>query len=225
MRHMLHLVVIGLLAITAPAFAADDPPAYRLVVLGDSLSAGFRLDDDEALPAALGRALAARGLTRVIVINAGVSGDTMAGGLARFDFSVGPDADGVLIALGANDALQGQPPAQARANLAAMIERAKARGLDVVLAGMLAPVNMGAQYREEFDAIYPELAEAEGVALYPFLLAPVVLHPEFLLRDGLHPTAPGVERMAEPLADFVASVLFDLSAAETATNPVPGPTP
>tara|TARA_R110002072_G_scaffold81857_6_gene187091 strand:+ start:4620 stop:5276 length:657 start_codon:yes stop_codon:yes gene_type:complete len=218
---MLHLVVIGLLAITAPAIAANDEPAYRLVVLGDSLSAGFGLTDDEALPAALERALAARGLPRVSVVNAGVSGDTTAGGMSRFDFSVGPDADGVVIALGANDALQGQPPDRARANLAAMINRARARDLDIVLAGMLAPVNMGAQYREQFDSIYPELADSEGVALYPFLLAPVALRPEFLQRDGLHPTAAGVELMAEPLADFIAATLFGLPPLQATPEPTP----
>ena len=221
MRHMLHLVVIGLLALAAPAIGAEEQPAYRLVVLGDSLSAGFGLSDDEALPATLGRALAARGLDRVIVINAGVSGDTTAGGLARFDFSVGPDADGVIIALGANDVLQGQPPAQTRANLAAMIDRAQVRGLDIVLAGMLAPVNMGAEYRQEYDAIYPELSEAEDVALYPFLLAPVALRPEYLQRDGLHPTAQGVERIAEPLADFIAATLFSLPHREPVLEPTP----
>ena len=216
MRHMLHLVVIGLLALTAPGFAAADEPAYRLVVLGDSLSAGFGLNDSEALPARLDEALAARGLDQVVVVNAGVSGDTTAGGLARFDFSVDPEADGVLIALGANDALQGQPPAQARANLAAIINRARARDLDIILAGMRAPVNMGVEYREQFDGIYPDLSQAEDIALYPFLLAPVVLHPEFLQRDGLHPTAEGVDRMAAPLADFIATALFGLPRREAA---------
>ncbi|WP_417469376.1 arylesterase [Maricaulis sp.] len=206
---MFHLVVIGLLALAAPAMAAGDEPGYRLVVIGDSLSAGFGLSDEQALPAALGRALAARGIANVRVINAGVSGDTTAAGLNRFDFSVGPDADGVIIALGANDALQGQPPAQARANLAAMIDRAQARGLDIVLAGMLAPINLGETYRQEFDTLYPALASEKSVPLYPFLMEPVALHPEFLQRDGLHPTAEGVERMAEPLADFLVETLFN----------------
>tara|TARA_R110000868_G_scaffold45045_1_gene149755 strand:+ start:11517 stop:12164 length:648 start_codon:yes stop_codon:yes gene_type:complete len=210
---MLHVLVIGLIGIvvsgwSAAAGAQTPEPAYRLVVLGDSLSAGFNLSDDEALPAALERALHARGLGRVVVINAGVSGDTTAAGLARFGFSVGPDADGVLIALGANDALQGQPPEQARANLAAMIDLAEARGLDVALAGMLAPVNLGPDYRARFDDIYPELADGKDVPLYPFLLAPVALHPEFLMGDGMHPTAAGVELMAAPLADFLAQSLF-----------------
>ncbi len=209
MRHMFHLVVIGLLALAAPAMAAGDEPGYRLVLIGDSLSAGFGLSDEQALPAALGRALAARGLANVRVINAGVSGDTTAAGLNRFDFSVGPDADGVIIALGANDALQGQPPAQARANLAAMIDRAQVRGLDIVLAGMLAPINLGETYRQEFDTLYPALAAEKSVPLYPFLMEPVALHPEFLQRDGLHPTAEGVERMAEPLADFLVEALFN----------------
>ncbi|WP_417485297.1 arylesterase [Maricaulis salignorans] len=211
---MLHLIVIGLLGLTAPAFALDDEPAYRLVVLGDSLSAGFGLSDNEALPARLDQALAARGLAQVIVLNAGVSGDTTAGGLARFDFSVGPDADGVVIALGANDALQGQPPARTRANLAAMIDLARARNLDIVLAGMQAPVNMGVEYRAQFDAIYPDLSQAEDIALYPFLLGPVILRPELLQRDGLHPTAEGVELMAAPLADFIATALFGLPLRE-----------
>ncbi|WP_417497181.1 arylesterase [Maricaulis sp.] len=206
---MFHLVVIGLLALAAPAMAAGDEPGYRLVLIGDSLSAGFGLSDEQALPAALGRALAARGLANVRVINAGVSGDTTAAGLNRFDFSVGPDADGVIIALGANDALQGQPPAQARANLAAMIDRAQVRGLDIVLAGMLAPINLGETYRQEFDTLYPALAAEKSVPLYPFLMEPVALHPEFLQRDGLHPTAEGVERMAEPLADFLVEALFN----------------
>lgn len=213
MRHMLHFLVICLLGSIstgfAPAAGARAPePAYRLVVLGDSLSAGFNLADDEALPAALERALHARGLHQVVVINAGVSGDTTSAGLARFGFSVGPDADGVLIALGANDALQGQPPEQARANLAAMIDLAEARGLDVALAGMLAPVNLGPDYRARFDRIYPDLASEKSVPLYPFLLDPVALRPEFLMGDGLHPTAPGVELMAAPLADFLAQSLF-----------------
>jgi acyl-CoA thioesterase I len=213
MRHMLHVLVIGLIGILVSSLNAAGgaqlpEPAYRLVVLGDSLSAGFNLSDDEALPAALERALHARGLGRVVVINAGVSGDTTAAGLARFGFSVGPDADGVLIALGANDALQGQPPEQARANLAAMIDLAEARGLDVALAGMLAPVNLGPDYRARFDRIYPELASEKTVPLYPFLLAPVALRPEFLMGDGMHPTAPGVELMAAPLADFLAQSLF-----------------
>ncbi len=208
MRHMFHLVVIGLLALTTPAMAADDAPGYRLVVIGDSLSAGFGLTDAQALPAALGREFAARGIANITVINAGVSGDTTAAGLNRFDFSVGPDADGVIIALGANDALQGQPPARARANLAAMIDRAQARGLDIVLAGMLAPINLGETYRQEFDTLYPELAEEKSVPLYPFLLEPVALHPEYLQRDGLHPTAEGVELMASPLAEFLVQTLF-----------------
>ncbi|WP_417492113.1 arylesterase [Maricaulis sp.] len=206
---MFHLVVIGLLALAAPAMAAGDEPGYRLVLIGDSLSAGFGLSDEQALPAALGRALAARGIANVRVINAGVSGDTTAAGLNRFDFSVGPDADGVIIALGANDALQGQPPAQARTNLAAMIDRAQVRGLDIVLAGMLAPINLGETYRQEFDTLYPALAAEKSVPLYPFLMEPVALHPEFLQRDGLHPTAEGVERMAEPLADFLVETLFN----------------
>ncbi len=211
MSHPLHLFVSllasTLLGLAAPAgtVAQDD---YELVVLGDSLTAGFNLAEDEALPAALERALADRGLTHVDVTNAGVSGDTTAGGLARFDFSVGPDADGVVIALGANDALQGQSPEQARENIRAMIERARARGLDIVLAGMLAPLNLGEDYRDRFDRLYVELETEEDVALYPFILGPVALEPDLLMADGMHPTAEGVTAMADPLADFLAETLF-----------------
>lgn len=211
MSHPLHLFVSllasALLGVAAPAgaIAQDD---YELVVLGDSLTAGFNLAEDEALPAALERALADRGLIHVDVTNAGVSGDTTAGGLARFDFSVGPDADGVVIALGANDALQGQSPEQARENIRAMIERARARGLDVVLAGMLAPLNLGEAYRDRFDRLYIELETEEGVPLYPFILGPVALEPDLLMADGMHPTAEGVTAMADPLADFLAETLF-----------------
>lgn len=217
MRHMLHLLVIALITLAAPSGLAEGPQHdYRLIVLGDSLSAGFGLADDAALPAALERELHARGVTHVRLINASVSGDTSAAGLARFDFSIGPDADGVLIALGANDALQGLPPEGLRANLTAMIERARARDLDVVLAGMLAPVNLGEDYRQSFDAVFAELAAEQDVPLYPFLLAPIAFHPEYLQRDGMHPTPDGVELMAAPLADFLVRTLFAQPAAEPA---------
>lgn len=211
MRHPLHLfvslVTATLLGLAGPG-AARAQDGYELVMLGDSLTAGFNLAEDEALPAALERALMDRGITHVDVTNAGVSGDTTAGGLARFDFSVGPDADGVVIALGANDALQGQSPEEARENIRAMIARARARGLDVVLAGMLAPLNLGEDYRDRFDRLYIELESEEDVPLYPFILGPVALEPDLLMADGMHPTAEGVVAMADPLADFLTETLF-----------------
>jgi acyl-CoA thioesterase-1 len=215
MRHTFHLIVIftallgalfGLASARADDVRNTDP--YRLVMLGDSLTAGFNLPDEASLPAALERALAARGFGHVQVINAGVSGDTTDAGLARFDFSIEPEADGVLLALGANDALQGRSPEQAQTNLSAMIDRALERDLDLILVGMLAPLNMGLDYRTRFDGLYPALAELYDLPLYPFLLAPVALEPELLMTDGLHPTAEGVEIVADPLADYLVEHLF-----------------
>jgi acyl-CoA thioesterase-1 len=217
MRHTLHLFVrilsLVFLLPSSVALAAEEeedaPAPYQLVMLGDSLTAGFNLPDDAALPAALERALAARGYSHISVINAGLSGDTTAGGLARFDFSVGPEANGVLLALGANDALQGIDPVRAKANIDAMISKAKARNLDIAMAGMLAPFNMGETYRDAFDGMYPDLAEAHTVPLYPFLLEPIIFDPDLLLSDGMHPNIEGAEALAGPLADFLIENLFD----------------
>jgi acyl-CoA thioesterase-1 len=211
MRHGFQLFVsLGLLLLSPIAVAQTnaEPAPYRLVMLGDSLTAGFNLPDDAGLPAALDRALEARGYGWVEVINAGVSGDTTEAGLARFNFSVGPDADGVLIALGANDALQGQSPALARENLTTMVEMGQARALDMALAGMISPLNMGREYRDEFDGMYLEISESHAVPLYPFLLEAVALESTLLMGDGMHPTARGVEAIAEPLADFMIANLF-----------------
>ena len=199
---------LGLPSSMAMAQNDLEPSPYRLVMLGDSLTAGFNLPDDAGLPAALDRALEARGYGWIDVINAGVSGDTTEAGLARFNFSVGPDADGVLIALGANDALQGQSPALARENLTTMVEMGQARALDIALAGMISPLNMGREYRDEFDGMYLAISESHAVPLYPFLLEAVVLESTLLMGDGMHPTARGVEAIAEPLADFMIANLF-----------------
>jgi acyl-CoA thioesterase-1 len=203
-------VTLSLLFLSPVSVAQEDaaPAPYRLVMLGDSLTAGFNLPDDAGLPAALDRALDARGYGWVEVINAGVSGDTTEAGLARFNFSIGPEADGVLIALGANDALQGQSPTQARENLTAMVDIGQARSLDVALAGMLAPLNMGREYRDEFDGMYLAISESHSVPLYPFLLEAVVLDSDLLMGDGLHPTARGIDAIAEPLAEFMIANLF-----------------
>jgi acyl-CoA thioesterase-1 len=209
MRHLLHLLVILGFVAAAPAHAAEtEEDSYVLVMVGDSLTAGFSLADEAALPARLQAALAARGLDHVEVVNAGVSGDTSASGLSRYAFSLPPETDGVVIALGANDALQGRPVEAMRANLDAMIAHSREQGHDIVLAGMRAPVNLGEVYRAEVDGAYAEIAEAQAVPLYPFLLAPVALEPDFLMADGMHPTAEGVERMAAPLAEFLAQALF-----------------
>jgi acyl-CoA thioesterase-1 len=182
--------------LAAPAAAAEKP--VRIVVLGDSLSAGFGLAANEALPAKLERALKARGLS-VAVENAGVSGDTAAGGLARLDWSVGEGTDAVILELGANDALRGTDPKVIRASLDAIIRKLKERKIAVLLAGMLAPRNLGPDYAQAFDAIYPELAAAHGLILYPFILEGVAGVAGLNLSDGIHPTAAGVDVMVKGL--------------------------
>ena len=195
------ILAVVLVLISAPA-AAD-----RVVVaIGDSLTAGFGLAPADALPAVLERRLRAGGL-EVRVVNAGVSGDTTAGGRARLDWALPSRVDLVILALGANDMLRGIAPATARGNLDAMLARLAERGIPVLLAGMRAPLNLGTDYARAFDAIYPELAARYGVPLYPFLLEGVAFRAELNLDDGLHPNAAGVARIVDGLAPMVRAAL------------------
>jgi acyl-CoA thioesterase I len=195
---------LGLLgaSLSAQAVRAQGRP-YTIVALGDSLTAGFGVRRSEAFPARLDARLRAAGYG-VRVVNAGLSGDTTAGALARFDFAVPRGTNGLLLAIGANDMLQGLSPTAARANIEAIIVRAKARDIRVVLLGMRAPTNWGAAYRRAFDAIYPELARKHGLALDPFILEGVALNPALNQADGIHPTPAGAERIATRIAPFVA---------------------
>ncbi len=168
----------------------------RIVALGDSLTAGYGLPAGQAFPDKLAKALAAEGIS-VSLTNAGVSGDTVAGGLARLDWSVPDGTDAVIVELGANDALRGIDPKITRKGLAEILERLKARGIEVLLCGMVAPRNLGAKYAAEFDAIYPDLAKAYGVALYPFFLEGIATHSKLNQADGLHPTAAGVDEIVK----------------------------
>jgi acyl-CoA thioesterase I len=177
--------------LAAPASPAADHPV-RIVALGDSLTAGYGLAANEAFPVKLQRALAAKGIATDIA-NAGVSGDTASGGLARLDWSVPDGTDAVILELGANDALRGLDPKVTRGALDAMLRRLSERHIPVLLCGMLAPPNMGAEYGRAFDAIYPDLAGAYGAILYPFFLDGVATEPKLNQRDGLHPTAAGVD--------------------------------
>lgn len=175
-------------------------------MLGDSLTAGFGLSRSEALPAKLEERLRADGYA-VRVVNAGVAGDTTAAGLARFDWATGDGADAVLIALGGNDLLRGLEPDISRQNLDAMIQKADARGLPVMLAGMRAPRNWGEAHRTAFDRIYADLAAAYGVALHPFLLDGVAGVPTLNQVDGIHPNTDGVAIIARALAASTATFL------------------
>jgi acyl-CoA thioesterase-1 len=191
----------------APAHAAERP--VRIVVLGDSLSAGAGLSAQDALPARLERALKAKGIA-VAIENAGVSGDTATGGLSRVDWSVADGTDAVILELGANDALRGSDPKATRAALDAIIRRLKERRIAVLLAGMLAPRNYGPDYVQAFDAIYPELAAAHDLVFYPFILDGVAGDRALNQPDGLHPTAAGVDvmvtRMLPKVEELIARV-------------------
>lgn len=170
---------------------APDRPV-KLVVFGDSLSAGLGLPAAEAFPAKLSAALKAKGLA-VDIADAGVSGDTTSAGLSRLEWSVPEGTDAVIVELGANDALRGVDPKITRAALDQILRRLQERGIAVLLAGMQAPRNLGAGYARSFDPIYPELAAARGVLLYPFFLDGVVADAKLNQHDGIHPNAQGVD--------------------------------
>jgi acyl-CoA thioesterase-1 len=189
----MHIAVLMLVFMTIanPAWAEATKPV-KLVVLGDSLSAGLGLPAQEAFPQKLQKALQAKGIA-VDMTNAGVSGDTTSGGRDRLDWSVPDGTDGVIVELGANDALRGIDPDLARAALADIVQRLKARKIPVMLCGMLAPPNYGADYAERFNSIYPDLAKKFDVPLYPFFLDGVAADAKLNQADGIHPTAAGVD--------------------------------
>jgi acyl-CoA thioesterase-1 len=193
--------------LVAPAVAAERP--IRIVALGDSLTAGFQLAASEAFPARLEAALRAKGLA-VEVVNAGVSGDTSSGGLARLDWSVPQGTDAVIVELGANDMLRGVDPAVTRAALEAIIRRLKSRGIEVLLSGMVTAPNFGPDFAREFNRIYPELAAAHDLVFDPFFVADVVRNPKLNLNDGLHPNAAGVavivNRILPKVEELIARV-------------------
>jgi len=201
---LLLLVLCGWSATAASARTS------KILAFGDSLTAGFGLPPEQSFPAQLEKRLRAAGFD-VQVINGGQSGDTTAGGLARLDWSLADNPDLVILELGANDMLRGIPPATVRANLDKLIEKIKASGAKLLLAGMQASPNWGKKYEEEFNPIYLELARLHGVALYPFFLGGVVMKPELNQPDGLHPNARGVALIVEGIAPRVAELLGERS--------------
>jgi len=186
-------LVAGSFAIAAAPALAD---TIRGVAFGDSLMAGYQLGPNQSFPDRLQAALRAKDHD-IVIANAGVSGDTTSGGLARLDWSVPDDTDFVILELGANDALRGISPELSRENLDAMIAQLKEKGIDVILAGMMAPPNMGEDYAAGFNPIFPELAAKYDVPLYPFFLDGVAAQPDKQLEDGMHPNERGVETMVE----------------------------
>lgn len=203
----MHIAVLMLALMTTlnPAWADATKPV-KLVVLGDSLSAGLGLPGQEAFPIKLQKALQDKGIA-VDMTNAGVSGDTSSGGRDRLDWSVPDGTDGVIVELGANDALRGIDPDLTRKALTEIVQRLKARKIPVMLCGMLAPPNYGAEYAARFNSIYPDLAKQFDVPLYSFFLDGVAADAKLNQADGIHPTAAGVDIIVGKIMPTVEAFL------------------
>lgn len=203
----------GMLAVV-PAAPAAEP--VRLMAFGDSLTHGYGLPAGETFPEQLEAALRADGFN-VEVLNAGNSGETTAGGLARLDWALADDPDAVILELGANDGLRGLDPGATYDNLDAILTRlTKDEGLPVLLAGMLAPPNLGSEYGEAFNAVYPRLAKEHDVPFYPFFLEGVAMQPALNQSDGIHPNAEGVGEIVERIKPHVIRLLEAKDLAERA---------
>jgi acyl-CoA thioesterase-1 len=210
---VLVLALIGGGLLMEPAVAQTATATARsikMVVLGDSLSAGLGLAASAAFPARLQKALKTKGID-VDMINAGVSGDTASGGRDRLDWSVPEGTEAVILELGANDALRGIDPKVTRAALSDILTRLKARKIAVLLCGMVAPPNYGADYSAQFNTIYPDLAKAFQVPLYPFFLEGVAADAKLNQADGLHPTADGIDRVVKNILPAVEAFVGTIS--------------
>ena len=181
-----------LLTAAGPGSVGAEGKPVTILAFGDSLVAGYGLGSSDGFTAKLEAALKAKGIA-ARVVNAGLSGDTSAGGLARLDWALEPKPDFAIVELGANDGLRGLDPAQTSANLDAILNKLKAKGVPALLAGMYAPPNMGPDYGQAFNALYPALAEKHGVAFYPFFLDGVAANASLNQPDGIHPNAKGVD--------------------------------
>jgi acyl-CoA thioesterase-1 len=208
------MLVLGLALTAAEAAFGQSPDVaakpLKMVVLGDSLSAGLGLSASAAFPARLQKALKAKGIVADIV-NAGVSGDTSSGGRDRLEWSVPAGTEAVIVELGANDALRGIDPMVTRSALADILARLKARKIAVLLCGMVAPPNYGADYSARFNAIYLDLAKQFGVPLYPFFLEGVATDARLNQADGLHPTAEGVDAIVRNILPTVQAFVGAIS--------------
>ncbi len=225
LRYVFLLLAVQLAVACSPAAPTAEAPDNRtaaanetartaedgrlVLAFGDSLYAGYQLDQNQGFAPALQRALEAQGVA-ARVVNGGVSGDTSAAALQRLAFTLDglerrPDL--VLVGLGGNDALRGLGPDETRANLAAILTELRQRDIPVLLTGMMAPRNMGPDYAARFDPIFPDLAREHGAALYPFFLDGVITEPALLLPDGIHPNAEGVDAIVARVAPDVARLL------------------
>jgi len=194
----------------AAALKGEAPPTYEVAFLGDSLTAGYGLLQNEAYPALIGRELETDGYHEISIVNAGVTGDTSAGGLARLDWVLEPSVRILVVALGANDALRGTAPSETRRNLSRIITTAKTSGRLVLLLGMEAPPNLGDDYRAAFRAMYRELSNEHNVPLLPFMLEGVAGIPSLNQDDGIHPTAEGQRMIAALVYPVLRPVVDDL---------------
>lgn len=198
--------MLALVTIPWRVALAQGAAGITILAFGDSLTAGLGVETEQSFPARLERALRGAGVD-ARVINAGVSGDTTSGGLARLDWTLAESPALVILELGANDALRGIPPAVTEANLDRMLAQLGAKRIPVLLAGMLAPPNLGAEYGAAFNAIYPRLAQKHGVPLYPFFLEGLAAQPALLQNDGMHPNARGVEVIVAGILPHVRAAL------------------
>lgn len=215
MIHKLIVTVVALFAyLAAPAahlYAAAGERTVKIVALGDSLTAGYGLPAQDSFPAQLERALKAKGHA-VEVENAGVSGDTASGGLARLDWSVPDGTDAVIVELGANDMLRGVDPKTTRAALDTLLGRLKQRGIEVLFAGMRAAPNLGAEYGSAFEKLFADLAAKHDVVFYPFFLDGVAAQTKLALRDGMHPNADGVKGIVTGILPKAEEVIARIKA-------------
>ncbi|HLN25896.1 MAG TPA: arylesterase [Patescibacteria group bacterium] len=210
-------LVILIVNFTAHSAMAATP--LHILAFGDSLTAGYMLPAADAFPAKLEQALRAKGYA-VEIVNAGVSGDTTSGGRARLEWTLGSGApDFAIVELGANDALRGIDPALAYANLDAILDTLRQHGVKTLLAGMVAPRNLGADYAAAFDPIYPRLKQKYGIPLYPFFLEGVTLHPELTLADGLHPNPQGVDVIVRGILPQVVQLIGPPPAKAAGAKP------
>lgn len=200
-----NLIIISLVSYSLTISVKADE-GYVILALGDSLTAGYGLEEGNAFPHKLEDILNKSGI-QAKVINGGVSGDTTAGGLSRLDWMMSSKPNLVVIELGANDGLRGLKPTVTRANLAAILAQLNERQVNVLLTGMLAPPNLGVEYEAEYNAIFPELAKKFNVPLYPFFLTGVIDDPKFNQKDGIHPNADGVDVVVANIFPYVVAAL------------------
>ena len=200
--------MLSMIAALLMASTTVDAATVKILALGTSLTQGLGVPPGLDLTAVLETRLKASGYD-VKLINAGVSGDTSAGGLARLDWSLADHPQAAIIELGSNDALRGQSPSETEKNLAAILARLKSQHVSILLTGMKAPRNLGPEYAAQFDAIYPRLAREYGVLFYPFILDGVAANPKFNQADGIHPNPAGVKIIADRLLPYVKRLVLE----------------